>query len=91
MSICIYCKYDVSCLTKYTYLNEEGDFAEGVSTFSKVMDGGELMEILINCLKDSDISTIRFLNNRIIVDNFDPHSGETSLTEIKFTEVTNGN
>lgn len=87
MSICIYCKYDVSCLTKYTYLNEDGDFADGVTKFNKVMDGGELMEILIHCLRDCNISTILFLNNRIVVDNFDPHSGETSTTEIDFMEV----
>ena len=87
MNIYVDCEYDVSCLTKYTYLNEDGDFADGTSNFSKVMYGGELIEILINCLKDYDVYTVHFANNRIIVESFDPHSGETSVTEIDFTEA----
>lgn len=88
-NINIYEDYKIKVWTKYNYISQEDStpndivFSEADDYTEEVVNGGMLLEIVRLKLSDSDISSFSFIRNEIIIENFDPTSGECSTTVIK--------
>lgn len=89
MEFNIYNKYKVKVINNYSYQDPEtstpGDisFSEGCDESERIDEGGDFASALACCLLDKDFSGITFGDNKIIIEFFDPTSGESgTLTYI---------
>ena len=71
-------------INNYSYQDTEtstpGDinFSDGYDESERIDEGGELAAALASCLLDKDFSEITFGDNKIIIEFFDPTTGESS-------------
>ena len=77
MHICMYFDYNIKFTNKYTYTNEEGDFSRGCESYIKNINGGELIEMLASFFGRTEFSSIDINDNTILINMFDPTTGET--------------
>ena len=89
MKFNIYNKYKIKVINKYSYQDPETsiageiDFSECCDESERIEEGGEFASNLASCLLDKDFSDITFEDNKIIIEFFDPTSGESgTLTYI---------
>ena len=84
MEFNIYNKYKVKVINNYSYQDPETsttgdiDFSEGCDESERIDEGGDFAASLACCLLDKDFSEITFGDNKIIIEFFDPTSGESS-------------
>lgn len=94
----IYAKYDVEYTNEYNYIEDRiGDeyfYASDQSKWSKVMDGGDLIDLVGNILTDSDILNFKFTQNPddissqiFYASTFNPYNGTGENICIKYKEV----
>lgn len=83
-------KYKVSSYHKYSYryIDDFGDieFKTGKNRWTKSFNGFELIKFLSTRLSSSDVFEISFVDNKIIIDCFDPTIGETSIETLTIKE-----
>ena len=89
MEFNIYNKYKVKVINEYSYQDSETsiageiNFSEGCDESERIDEGGDFASNLASCLLDKDFSGITFGDNKIIIEFFDPTSGESgTLTYI---------
>ena len=75
MNFCIYSNYEISVKNEYCYINEDGDHQTETETFTKIIDGGKLAEVIASLLKDNHFSSFSNSNDKIIISLFDPTDG----------------
>ena len=84
MEFNIYNKYKVKVINNYSYQDPETStprdisFSEGYDESERIDEGGDFAAALASCLLDKDFSEINFEDNKIIIEFFDPTSGESS-------------
>ena len=86
-SLCAFYNYEVEYLCKYCYLNEDRDFVDREIKESFQIDGGQLMNNIAKLILNSDCIDFTILENQIIIEHFDPHSGETADYDYKIKEL----
>ena len=88
-SLCAFYEYEVEYLCKYCYLNEDRDFVDREEKQSYKIDGGRLMDSIAKLILDNDCTSFSILENQIIIEHFDPFSGETADYDFKIKETGN--
>lgn len=90
MNINVMFKYKVSSYHKYSYRYRDdfGDieFKTENNRWTKIFDGFELTKFLSTRFSNSDNFEISFVDNKIIIDCFDPTTGETSIEILTIKE-----
>lgn len=89
MNINIFEDYNVHSKCEFTYRNEENDYFVGNNTWSKVLAGYKLIELIQSLLKDKDISELSIENDTIKVSCFNEMTGEVTDTELIIKEINN--
>lgn len=94
MRIDIYSKYKVKFYSKCSYISTEdsepGDivFKEAKYTKEYTMDGGRFLDFLGKKLLDNDTSEFLIEDNKIIIiETFNPNTGEGCTTKIEFERI----
>ena len=88
-SLCAFYDYEVDYLCKYCYLNEDRDFVEREVKQLYTIDGGSLMNSISELIHNNECCCFSILDNQIIIEHFDPHSGETADYVFKIMEKNN--
>lgn len=86
-SLCAFYDYEVEYLCKYCYLNEDRDFVDREVKQSYQLDGGKLMNSIAELILNSECVCFSILENQIIIEHFDTHSGETADYDFKIKET----
>ena len=86
-SLCAFYDYEVEYLCKYCYLNEDRDFVDREEKQSYKIDGGKLMNSIAELILNSECVCFSILENQVIIEHFDPHSGETADYDYKIKEL----
>lgn len=86
-SLCCFCDYNVEYSCKYCYLNEDGDFSDNEVKQSFQVDGGKLMDSIAKLILSCDCINFTILENQVLIEHFNPHTGETSDYDYKIREV----
>ena len=80
LDISVFGKYKVKVSGKYSYNTPSYDCPNDWHTekvkYQKTMEGGELMEIIAKELQERDLIGIYFHDDRIMLEKFNPHTGE---------------
>lgn len=87
-SLCAFYDYEVEYLCKYCYQNEDRDFVDREVKQSYQIDGGKLMNSIAELILNSECVCFSILENQIIIEHFDPHSGETADYDFKIKETS---
>lgn len=93
MTIDIYSNYNVTIEIQASYIDEESSipgeifFKKDNSKIKKQMNGGKIIDLLENKLSEDYISEIKFKENQIILQYFNPSNGEGSDEIIIFERV----
>ena len=91
MEIFIFGNYKVKYKNKYSYILDKIDdeylFSNDKAEWVKEMDGYSFIKFLIGLIEDREFFSIVTNENLIIIDHFDPCSGETSYIRIEFEEI----
>jgi len=86
MNIWIGAWYYVTIKTDGAHLNEEREFVDFKSKETSVIDGGSLLDLISNCLKDREMFSFTVKDNKIIFEHFNPQTGESYDSEIEIEE-----
>lgn len=86
-SLCAFYEYEVEYLCNYCYLNEDRDFIDREVQQSYKIDGGKLIDSIAKLILDSDCISFTILENQIVIEHFDPFSGETADYVFKIKET----
>lgn len=89
MEINVFSKYNVHYRNKYSYRVDADDFREDMTFWDKVMQGGELMDLIGNLFKERNL--IRFtvdydLTTTFYFEMFDTDTGEGANIEVEYWE-----
>ena len=86
-SLCAFYNYEVEYLCNYCYLNEDGDFSNKTAKQSYQIDGGQFIDKIAKLILNSNCTSFTILQNEIIIEHFDPNSGETADYDYKIKEL----
>lgn len=91
MEINIYSDYKLKIQTDYTYISENSTPNDVIynddSVYKEtVLNGGMLLDLIGNYLILEYISKIEINNNKVIIEKFNPDSGEYSTRKITIIE-----
>ena len=90
--ITVYFDYEITVKNTYSYYNEDGDIKTAVETFTKVIDGGRLADLIANYLSDREFSTISFISSsRLLIELFYPMCGTGSDIDITIKQIKKEN
>lgn len=81
MEINVFGKYRVEYQNKYSYRIDYNEFRDDMTFWTKTMQGGELMELISNLLKNEYLikfETYVDFETKIEFENFNPNTGEGS-------------
>ena len=93
MNINIYGKYKVYYRNKYDYVDDYDydlkiyNYKTNTVSWRKILQGGELLDLIGRKLKDNYILEFHVCNTEIHISTFDPNNGTGSDVKIKITEV----
>ena len=93
MNINIYSKYEIEVRSTGAYIDQEnsmpGDYAfNHFDDKSHIyMSGGQIVDMLAGNMQRNDFSEINFKGNEIIIDFFDPLTGEACTFIYKIKEL----
>lgn len=91
-SICIFGNYNVNYLCKYSFLDEEGDFAfNEIKKSNQNVDGCTLMKRFLELLSNRDLILFSFSNNSLYIEHFNPHDGTGADYTITLEKVKEEN
>ena len=86
-SLCVFGNYQVDYSFDYSYLDEDGDFADGKAKQSSKFDGGLLITKIIELLSDKDFISIAISGQDIVIESFNPHDGTGADYILKIKEL----
>lgn len=95
MKVDIYSKYKVKVYSKWSYISEEdsepGDIVFKKDKYEKehILYGSELLNIIGKDLLDNNISELSAKGNKIIIEIFNPSTGESETTKIEIERINN--
>lgn len=93
LNINIYACYKVCYKCEYSYISQEDStfddkvFNDGTTEFTHMINGGSLINLLVEKLKDKYFSEFKIENNIIEIHCFDYNNGETSIYTYEIIEV----
>lgn len=79
--------YKVNFNNDYSYIDEYGDFKDGNSKWFDFMTGVQLLEYISSYSKDNDFWSFSIGNDKILIELFNPMSGECSNITIKYSVI----
>ncbi len=87
LNICIFGKYKVEYKCKFTVIDEERYFTKDKVESKHTWDGYQLLEKIIELIKDSMFISLYAEENKIVIDHFNENTGETAEYTISFASI----
>ena len=94
IDICVFGKYKVKLHNNYSYVSDydyemkSPIFSEDVEEWEKVMDGGELMQLIAKLMLEYDTTSISsFKEGKIVIEKFEPQDGTGGTITINYRAI----
>ncbi len=87
MKINVFFDYNVNYTCKYSFINEDGEFAKRKVKQEFNINGGVFLDKISDLMKDNKCIEIESDDNEIYIGHFDPHSGEDADYVFKYKEL----